>query len=155
LKYPCPVRLNSVVPGIVLLFGCSFWTGCLQILWLEQAALQPGHGEWEQERVPTSPSRDSWERQPLLHGKYINGPFIHQTTLFKKCWEVKKISQEKVRLRTKISPWQKHLIKCCFPGCHHLVCVMGNNLDVITLQDYCYIVVCKISTKCNKHERDT
>lgn len=113
--------------------------GSLRILQQEQAALQPSNRE---QKVPISPCREGWEMQPPLHGKHINGPFIRQTALFKKCWEVKKVSREEVRIRTEINPWRNHLIKHRFPGCHHLVCVMGNNLDVITLQDYYYTVVC-------------
>jgi len=55
---------------------------------------------------------------------------------------VKKVSQEEERIRRKTKPSQNCLIKHHFPGCHHLFCVMGNNLDVITLQDYYYTVVC-------------
>lgn len=92
-------------------------------------AEQPGTTEWERERIhtPLLPGRaEKWE----MHKQNIN-----QSCHCQKVLKVKTFSQQG-GIRTKISPSQNCMIKHYFPRCHHLFCVMANNLDVITLQDY-------------------
>lgn len=84
----------------------------------------------ERERIPTHLSFQGG----LKNGKCINRILISHVTVFRKYWKVEKFSQQG-GIRTKTNPSQNCMIKRYSPRCHHLFCVMGNNLDVITLQN--------------------